>query len=80
MEKDVYYYQYDYLSNVRAVVREDGAVVEENNYYPYGLLYPDNKYYRGMPFEMPNFPFSRGTPRPYFLVASLLVGKNSVCM
>ena len=41
MEKDVYYYQHDYLSNVRAVVREDGSVVEENNYYPYGLLYPD---------------------------------------
>ena len=31
----------DYLGNVRAVVRDDGAVVEENDYYPYGLLYPD---------------------------------------
>ena len=31
----------DYLGNVRAVVREDGAVVEENDYYPYGLLFPD---------------------------------------
>ena len=37
----VHYYVHDYLGNVRAVVREDGAVVEENDYYPYGLLFAD---------------------------------------
>ena len=32
---------YDYLGNVRAVVNEYGVVEEQNNYYPYGLLFAD---------------------------------------
>ena len=35
----VYYYVKDYQGNVRNVVREDGAVVESNEYYPYGGLF-----------------------------------------
>ena len=35
----VYYYLKDYQGNVRNVVREDGAVVESNEYYPYGGLF-----------------------------------------
>ena len=35
----VYYYVKDYQGNVRSVVREDGAVVESNEYYPYGGLF-----------------------------------------
>ena len=32
----VYSYVKDYQGNVRSVVRQDGAVVESNDYYPYG--------------------------------------------
>ena len=35
----VYYYVKDYQGNVRNVVREDGVVVESNEYYPYGGLF-----------------------------------------
>ena len=35
----VHYYVKDYQGNVRSVVREDGAVVESNEYYPYGGLF-----------------------------------------
>ncbi|MBR1934699.1 MAG: hypothetical protein IJ835_01455 [Muribaculaceae bacterium] len=33
-------YVADYQGNVRAVVDKTGAVREQNNYYPYGLLMP----------------------------------------
>ena len=32
----LHYYIKDYQGNVRSVVRQDGAVVESNEYYPYG--------------------------------------------
>ena len=35
----IYTYVKDYQGNVRNVVREDGAVVESNEYYPYGGLF-----------------------------------------
>ena len=35
----LHYYIKDYQSNVRCVVRHDGAVVESNEYYPYGGLF-----------------------------------------
>ena len=34
----LHYYIKDYQGNVRSVVRHDGAVVESNEYYPYGGL------------------------------------------
>ena len=35
----LHYYIKDYQGNVRSVVRHDGAVVESNEYYPYGGLF-----------------------------------------
>lgn len=35
----LHYYIKDYQGNVRSVVRQDGAVVESNDYYPYGGLF-----------------------------------------
>ena len=35
----LHYYIKDYQGNVRSVVRQDGAVVESNEYYPYGGLF-----------------------------------------
>ena len=35
----LHYYIKDYQGNVRIVVRQDGAVVESNEYYPYGGLF-----------------------------------------
>ncbi len=35
----LHYYIKDYQGNVRCVVRHDGAVVESNEYYPYGGLF-----------------------------------------
>ena len=35
----VYSYVKDYQGNVRSVVRQDGAVVESDEYYPYGGLF-----------------------------------------
>ena len=32
----LHYYIKDYQGNVRSVVRQDGAVVESTDYYPYG--------------------------------------------
>ena len=34
----LHYYIKDYQGNIRSVVRQDGAVVESNEYYPYGGL------------------------------------------
>ncbi len=31
----------DYLGNVRAVIREDGEIIETNHYYPFGALITD---------------------------------------
>ena len=35
---NLHHYIKDYQGNVRIVVRQDGAVVESNEYYPYGGL------------------------------------------
>ena len=35
----LHYYIKDYQGNVRSVVRQDGAVVESDEYYPYGGLF-----------------------------------------
>ena len=35
----LHYYIKDYHGNVRSVVRQDGAVVESNEYFPYGVLF-----------------------------------------
>ena len=35
----LHYYIKDYQGNVRSIVRQDGAVVESNEYYPYGGLF-----------------------------------------
>ena len=36
---NLHHYIKDYQGNVRIVVRQDGAVVESNEYYPYGGLF-----------------------------------------
>ena len=35
----LHYYIKDYQGNVRCVVRQDGTLVESNEYYPYGGLF-----------------------------------------
>ena len=35
----LHYYIKDNQGNIRSVVRQDGAVVESNEYYPYGGLF-----------------------------------------
>lgn len=35
----LHYYIKDYQGNVRSVVRQDGTLVESNEYYPYGGLF-----------------------------------------
>ena len=37
-----HFYRKDHQGNVRTVAREDGAVVQETDYYPFGLPYADS--------------------------------------
>ena len=43
-----HYYTLDYVGNVRAVTREDGAVVQQTDYYPFGGVIADRGFGRAV--------------------------------
>ena len=38
-----HHYIRDYQGNVRIVATQDGEIIERNNYYPYGMLFPESE-------------------------------------
>ncbi|NDV79994.1 hypothetical protein D0T57_13625 [Dysgonomonas sp. 511] len=52
IEDDKYYfYLTDHLGNNRVVVDEDGNVVQQNDYYPFGMAFADNENEEVQPYK-----------------------------